>query len=153
MALLRATHLVDKSALARMTHASVEVRLRPLLEEGLVATCAIIDFEVLYSARSLAAYGAILVERRALDEVPITPEVSSRAITVQRLLAQVGEHRLPIADLLIAAAAESADLTFSTMTPTSSASPTSPVNDKNGLSRELLSSRENGPPAWLCVQR
>ncbi len=111
MALLRATHLVDKSALARMTHASVEARLRPLLEEGLVATCAIIDLEVLYSARSLAAYDAILVERRALDEVPITPEVTSRAITVQRLLAQVGQHRLPIADLLIAAAAESAELT------------------------------------------
>ena len=111
MALLRATHLVDKSALARMTHASVEARLRPLLEEGFVATCAIIDLEVLYSARSLAVYEAILAERRALDEVPITLEVTTRAITVQRLLAQVGRHRLPIADLLIAAAGESADLT------------------------------------------
>lgn len=111
MALLRATHLVDKSALARMTHPGVEARLRPLLEEGFVATCAIIDLEVLYSARSLAVYEAILAERRALDDVPITLEVTSRAITVQRLLAQVGPHRLPIADLLIAAAAESADLT------------------------------------------
>ena len=111
MVLLRATHLSDKSALARMTHAAVEARLRPLLEEGFVATCAIIDLEVLYSARSLDAYDAILAERRALDEVPITPEVTFRAIAVQRLLAGVGQHRLPIADLLIAAAAESASLT------------------------------------------
>jgi predicted nucleic acid-binding protein len=111
VALLRATHLVDKSALARMTHPAVEARLRPLLEEGFVATFAIIDLEVLYSARSLATYDAILAERQALDEVPITAEVASRAISVQRLLAEVGRHRLPIADLLIAAAAESAGLT------------------------------------------
>ncbi|MDQ3680678.1 MAG: hypothetical protein M3378_09100 [Actinomycetota bacterium] len=70
MALLRATHLVDKSALARMTHPTAEARLRPLLEEGAVATCPIIDLEVLYSARDLAAYDAIRAERRALDEVP-----------------------------------------------------------------------------------
>ena len=52
MALLRATHLVDKSALARMTHPGVEARLRPRLEEGFVATCAIIDLMTLLGHRS-----------------------------------------------------------------------------------------------------
>jgi len=60
----------------------------------------------------LESFEATLVERRALDEVPITPEVTSRAITAQRLLAQSGRHRLLIADLLIAAAAELADVTI-----------------------------------------
>lgn len=111
MARLRARFLADKSALARMTHAVVEAHLRPLIEEGLVATCGIIDLEVLYSARSLVDYEAVLAERRALEEVPITPEVTARAMAVQHELARIGQHRLPISDLLIAACAEVAGLT------------------------------------------
>jgi predicted nucleic acid-binding protein len=112
MALLRATYLADKSALARMPHPSVRRRLRDLLEDGVVATCAIVDLELLYSARSPDDYEAILEERRALDEVPITPQVTSRAIDVQHELARTSQHRIPIPDLLIAAAAESAALTI-----------------------------------------
>ena len=41
----------------------------------------------------------------------MTEEVFSRAIDVQGLLAGRGRHRLPIPDLLIAAAAESARMT------------------------------------------
>jgi len=58
----------------------VEARLRPLLEEGLIATCAIIDLEVLYSSRRLADYEAVLLERKSLDSAPITPEVLDLAI-------------------------------------------------------------------------
>lgn len=111
MARLRARFLADKSALARMTHPVVEAGLRHLIEEGLVATCAIIDLEVLYSARSLADYEAVLVERRALEDVPITPEVAARAMEVQHDLARIGQHRLPISDLLIASCGEMAGLT------------------------------------------
>jgi predicted nucleic acid-binding protein len=107
---LSATYLADKSALARFPVAAVARRLRPLIEEGLVATCAIVDLEVLYSSRNLADYEAILEERRSLDDAPITPEVMSRAVELQHALAARGQHRLPIPDLVIAAAAQVAGL-------------------------------------------
>ena len=75
-----------------------------------MATCAIIDLEVLYSARSLADYEATRAQQRALVNVPITPQVMSRALAVQHRLARMGHHRISIADLIIAAAAESTDL-------------------------------------------
>ena len=110
MAALTARYLADKSALARSSIAAVAARLRPLLDEGAIATCAIVDLEILYSAQSFADYEAIRTERDAFHDVPITPTVTRRAVEVQHALARRGEHRLPIPDLLIAAAAESASL-------------------------------------------
>jgi predicted nucleic acid-binding protein len=107
--LVRTTYLADKSALARLPHATVEHRLRPLLEEGLVATCAIVDLEVLYSARSLVDFEAALEEQRAFHDVPITPDVMARTIEIHHELARRGQHRLPIPDLLVVAAAESVE--------------------------------------------
>ena len=80
------------------------------MEEGLVATCAIVDLEVLYSSRNLADYEEILEERRSLDDAQITPQVMSRAIELQHALAERGQHRLPIPDLVISAAAQVAGL-------------------------------------------
>lgn len=76
-----------------------------------MATCAIVDLEILYSAKSPTDYEASLEERRSFDDVKITPKVASRAIEVQQELARTSRHRIPIPDLLIAAAAESAGLT------------------------------------------
>ena len=103
-------YLADKSALARLHHPAVVRRVGPLLVDGLVATTPIIDLEVLYSARSLADYEEILAERRALPSYPLTPKVTDRAIDVQHRLAQLGQHRVPLPDLLIAAVAELNDL-------------------------------------------
>ena len=100
------SYLADKSALARMTDAAVAERLAPLILGGQVATCAVIDLEVLYSARSLGDYEEILVERGALPTLPLTETVASRAVDVQHLLARRGQHRVPVPDLLIAATAE-----------------------------------------------
>ena len=44
-------YLADKSALARITHAAVDERLAPLILEGQIATCPIVDLEVLHRAR------------------------------------------------------------------------------------------------------
>jgi predicted nucleic acid-binding protein len=107
---LTARYLADKSALARFPHPTVQERLRPLLEDGWIATCGIVDLEVLYSARSLDDYEATLQERRSLEDVPITPAVIERAIDIQHDLARRGHHRVSIPDLIIAAAAESMDL-------------------------------------------
>lgn len=109
---LSATHLADKSALARMPHPAVAARVRPLLEDGALATCAVVDLEVLYSARNLRDFEAVRVERRSLDDVPITPAIMARAVDIQHELVRRGQHRLPIPDLIIAATAESADLTL-----------------------------------------
>jgi len=107
---LSAHYLADKSALARFPIRAVGQRLRPLLEEGWIATCAIVDLEMLYSVRNLADYEEVLEERRSLDAAPITPEVMDRAIELQHGLARRGHHRVPIPDLVISAAAHAAGL-------------------------------------------
>jgi predicted nucleic acid-binding protein len=104
--------LADKSAIVRFRASSVGDRYIPLLEDGLIATCPTIDLEVLYSARSLADYVAIAHERAGLPSYPVNATVTDRAAEVQHQLAARGQHRLPIANLLIAAIAELNDLTL-----------------------------------------
>ena len=108
---LRPLFLADKSALARMHHDEVANRLSPLIVDGYVATCPIIDLEVLYSARSLQDYESIAAERRAMTSFPITEVITSRALEVQHQLARRGQHRVALPDLLIAAVAELNGLT------------------------------------------
>ena len=106
-----ASYLVDRSALARMQHPSVRARLAPIIEAGEAASCAIIDLEVLYSARSHEDHRRIKARRAlAYEHVPMSDATFARALAVQGELARSGRHRLPIPDLLIAAAAESAGL-------------------------------------------
>lgn len=107
---LSARYLAHKSALARFTNATVTARLAPLIEDGLIATCAVVDLEVLYSARGLDEYEAVREERRSLDSAPITPEVIATATDLQHELARRGQHRVPIPDLMISAAARHAGL-------------------------------------------
>jgi len=107
---LSARYLADKSALARFPVPTVEARLRPLLEDGDVATCAIVDLEVLYSSRNLADYEDVLSERMSLDAAPITPDVMGMAVELQHGLARLGQHRVSIPDLVISAAAKLANL-------------------------------------------
>jgi predicted nucleic acid-binding protein len=107
---LSARYLADKSALARFPVPTVEARLRPLIEDGDVATCAIVDLEVLYSCRNLTDYEDVLQERMSLDAAPITPDVMGMAVELQHGLARLGQHRVPIPDLVISAAAKLANL-------------------------------------------
>jgi len=71
-----------------------------------------VDLEILFSARNLNNYDAVRRERQSLDDVPITPAIMARSLDIQHELARRGQHRLPIPDLIIAATAESADLTL-----------------------------------------
>ncbi len=96
-----------------MTHESVKQRLAPIIEAGEAATCAIVDLEVLFSARNHDEHVKIRRRRElAYEQVPLAEEVFTRAVDVQAELARSGRHRVPIADLLIAAASESASLTI-----------------------------------------
>ena len=99
-------YLVDKSALARAPHPVAGERLRRLAEAGMLVTCSIVDLEVLYSARSREDYDDIADELAGFEHIPIDETVMGRARAIQRSLAMVGRHRLPIPDLIIAAAAE-----------------------------------------------
>lgn len=105
-------YLVDKSALARMRLPRVRARLGPLIESGDAATCSIVDLEVLFSARNHEEHERIRGRRRlAYVQVPLTQQVFDRVVEVQGELARRNRHRLPIPDLVLAAAAEAAGLT------------------------------------------
>ena len=113
-AVIRATearYLADKSALARSRLPPVAQRLTPLYPSGRIATCPIIDLELLYSVRSGAEHSLLRRELGAMPSFPVDEAVTERAIEVQGLLANEGRHRLPVIDLLIAAVGEINDLT------------------------------------------
>lgn len=112
MALI-ARFLIDTSAAARMTRSSVRARLEPLLAGGVVATCATLDAEALYSARSWDEYEQIRADRRvAYEYLPTDDEHWQRAFDAQRDLARTGRHRaVGIADLLTAVLAAEHRLT------------------------------------------
>lgn len=110
---VRATYLADKSAIVHLKHEAVAARLTPLVMNGEVATCGIVELEVLYSARGERE----LLETRArraiaYSRVPMSEADFVRAEEVMALLAKRGQHRgASLPDLLIAAAAERAELT------------------------------------------
>ena len=106
----RRPYLADKSALARSHLETVAHVLEPLFDAGQVVTCPIIDLELLFSARNEAEHRALRAELAALRSFPIDQRITDRAVEVQGLLAVTGRHRVPIADLLIAAVAERNDL-------------------------------------------
>lgn len=105
--------MADKSALARVeTRPEVSAVLDPLLLEGEVATCGVIDLEVLYSAESPRAYADYATALRTLPRVSVTETVLDRALEVQAHLAKRSQHRgVQLPDLIIAACAEGAGLT------------------------------------------
>jgi predicted nucleic acid-binding protein len=102
-------YLLDKSALARVAREeSVQAALERLDDIGVLATTAIIDLEIGYSARSLDEFDAVAADRADLyQNLALTQTAANRARQVQRELVRVGQHRGPgVADLLIAATAE-----------------------------------------------
>jgi predicted nucleic acid-binding protein len=107
-----ARYLVDKSALTRAGHPAVTSRLVPLVEAGLVATCPLVDLEVLYSTRGFEEYERIRTDRAfAYERLPMPDEVWDQAAATQRELARGGRTRVTgIADLLIAATAARAGI-------------------------------------------
>jgi len=107
------TFLADKSALTRReTRPEVREVLEPLLVAGEIATCGIVDLELLYSARDRATYRSLVEALRGMPRAPLDEEVVNRALSVQAMLAERSQHRaVPLPDLLVAACAESAGLT------------------------------------------
>lgn len=108
---LKPYYLGDTSALARSSNASIAERLLPLLEAGLVARCSVTDLEAGFSSTSPASHLAMREARAAWPFVELDQAVLDRAVEVQDALAANSQHRgAKIADLIIAAAAETAQL-------------------------------------------
>ena len=107
--------LIDKSALARLGGTPDVALWADRIERGLVGICTVTRLELGYSARSVSELREIAttIPVTALLIEYFTPAIEERAIEVQRLLAERGQHRAPsLADLLIAATAELAKLTI-----------------------------------------
>jgi predicted nucleic acid-binding protein len=101
--------LVDKSALVRLGSSPDAEEWANRIERGLVAISTVTLLEAGFSARSAVELARAMVSPplAAMPVEYLTPAVEDRAVEVQRLLAERGQHRAPsIPDLLIAAAAE-----------------------------------------------
>jgi predicted nucleic acid-binding protein len=100
--------LVDTSAAARSVNEDVRSELVRLGRLGLLARCATVDLEILFSARSPEEYVASAETRNeGLTDLPLLPEIGDRARTVQRQLSRTSQHRSAgVVDLITAATAE-----------------------------------------------
>jgi predicted nucleic acid-binding protein len=107
------TFLADKSALTRReTRPEVRDVLEPLLVAGEIATCGVVDLELLYSATSRTTYRALAEALRGMPRAPTDEAGVRRALEGQAMLAERSQHRaVPLPDLLVAACAERAGLT------------------------------------------
>ena len=108
------TWLIDKSAYARLADAADAQTWIDRVQRGMVRISTVTRLEVGYSFRTAAD------ARREIASPPpslmpleyLSPAMEDRAVEVQLLLADRGQHRAPsIPDLLVAAAAELSGLT------------------------------------------
>lgn len=103
------TWLIDKSALVRLGGSQAAAEWASRIQRGLVCISTLTRLEVGFSARSPNDLARAFASSplAAMPVEYLTPAIENRAVEVQRLLAERGQHRGPsIPDLLIAATAE-----------------------------------------------
>jgi predicted nucleic acid-binding protein len=102
--------IADTSARARASHPLVRDLWATSLRGRQIATCSIVTLELLYSARDAQEFTTIEAEQALLRDVPVAASAQRAAIGALRDLASEGpgQHRVPLADALIAAAAQEA---------------------------------------------
>jgi predicted nucleic acid-binding protein len=102
--------IADTSARARASHPLIRDLWATALRGRQIATCSIVTLELLYSARDARELRIIEAEQALLRDVPVAASAQRAAIRALRDLASdgPGQHRLPLADALIAAAAQDA---------------------------------------------
>jgi predicted nucleic acid-binding protein len=105
--------LIDKSAIARLHLATDADEWASRIERGLVRISTLTRLEVGYSARSARDHRSLLLTP-PIASMPVeylTPTIEDRAVQLQSVLAERGQHRAAsIPDLLIAATGELAEL-------------------------------------------
>lgn len=105
------THLFDTSVLTRLSYDAVRSAVEPLVVAGRAARAGISDLEIGFSARNIDEWEILAGSVGELRSVETSAGHVRRARQTQRLLAEQGLRGRPIPDLLIAAAAETEDLT------------------------------------------
>ena len=105
--------LADTSAFTHLHYPAVAEVLESLVERGLLATCGMVELEVLLTARNLSQLQEDRLYRSlTLIRIDIEEHDFARAQDVMEMLAAAGLHRAAkVNDLLIAAVAERAGLT------------------------------------------
>jgi predicted nucleic acid-binding protein len=102
-----AQFLADTSAIARYRSVEVASRLDPLVIAGVVATCGVVDLELLSTAHSEPEYTKIASARRASFTWLTTDDLDiRRALEIQTKLYALGHFRIAWPDLVTAAVAE-----------------------------------------------
>lgn len=104
------THLVDTSVLTRLGQQPIRAAIEPRAERGELARAGISDLEIGYSARSASEWDRLIEALEVFELVETTSDHVRRARQVQRLLAAKHQRGRKVPDLLIAAAAESHNL-------------------------------------------
>jgi predicted nucleic acid-binding protein len=106
--------LIDNSAWARLAVEGLDrsraERVAEWMGDLQLATCLPFLLEAGYSARSGGERSAMMADLAKLPRVEIDAEVEAAALEAQRDLADIGHHRLPPADVIIAACAHIAGM-------------------------------------------
>lgn len=102
-----ATHLIDKSAWARLVHDEVALVWATPVATGRIAVTGVGMLEILVSSTSGADFIEARFELSMMPRVAVTEQIIDRALDVQGLMAARGTHRAPSpVDLVLAACAE-----------------------------------------------
>jgi predicted nucleic acid-binding protein len=100
-------YLADTSAWHWARHPVARTALQAEIDRGMIATCAIIDAELIVSARSEQDAREMSEERRALRWLPSPDEIWDRVLATQLALVRTSHHRsVKLPDLIIAAVAQ-----------------------------------------------
>lgn len=112
---MTAAYLVDNSAWVRFADprvpAPVKERLAEAVEDVRLWACAVLQLEAGFSAIDAASHAEVTDRLGRLPHADIGETTLQRAVDLQAQLAQRGHHRMPPADLIVAAAAEEHGLT------------------------------------------
>ncbi len=104
--------IADTSVWQRTNHPALREPWAEAIRAGTIATCSIVTLELLYSTRTADEFRAVEADQATLRDIPVTVSVQRAAIGALRALADQAPraHRIPLADALIAAAAQEAGL-------------------------------------------
>lgn len=99
-------HLADKSAFEQQRHSEIaDGVLKALAVEGYLYMTEIVAMELLYCCRGPRDYVSRWDDLHQLPWLRLDSAVATEALALQRRLAERGQHRQPIPDLLVAATA------------------------------------------------
>ncbi len=100
--------VVDTSAWMRAGHPRAAARWKSAAQAGLLRITPITRLEILFSARDDTSFDGLLESLSTLRPIRLTSTIANAAEGAMRSLANRshGAHRLPVADYLVAAAAQ-----------------------------------------------